>query len=406
MGMRIYLDAARSRRIFPEAAEEVKRHIVTCGVPSGLYREAMETNALLEACAQKVSEVLGCDADDVVFTSGGTEANNMAILGYAQANADVGKHLVVSRIEHPSVLAPVKMLIRSGFEVDFVDCNRHGIVSLDHLSDLVRRDTVLVSIQLVNHEIGTIQPLKEIAELVKDRSPASVHTDASLAIGRLPVRIHDLGVDIISGSGHHFSGPYGTGFLAVREGVKLEPIMGGETSFHRLRPGVENIPGIAGLVKALEIADARKEAFWTHARSLRFKLLQGIRSIEHVRINSPEVVPDVLWNPAEPMPGFNTPGVPDILNVTFKYMEGEAMTLLLDMEGISVSTGSACASWNLQANYVLVAMGLSYDEAHGSIRFSFDDRTSLEEIDRVLDVLPGVVSKLRKISAFKPEEIQ
>lgn len=399
--MRIYLDAYRSRRIFPEAAHRACGLIRSVGAPSGLYREAMFAVDALDEARDAILGELGADGD-LVFTSGGTEANNLAIVGAAKANP-AGHHIIVSSIDQPSVLAPAKSLSRSGFEVDFVRVTADGVIDLDHLAGLLRKDTTLVSVHSVNHEVGTVQPLSEVVRIVRKGSDALIHTDAAHAFARMRIDLVHLDVDLLSLSSHRISGPIGAGGLYVRPGVTLAPHVMGDTSYHRFRGGTENVPASAGMGVAAQVMSSRREEIWEHTGSLRQRLLDGISAIPETRINSPVEVP------ASPIPlhgvsAGEVVGMPDVLNVTFNFAEGEAITLYLDMEDIAVSTGSACASWNLQANYVLVAMGRSHEEAHGSIRFSFDERNTAEEIDTVVGRIGEIVERLRAMSAFRPGE--
>ncbi|MCI0497293.1 MAG: cysteine desulfurase [Thermoplasmata archaeon] len=397
--MRVYLDAYRSRRIFTEAAHRACGLIRSVGAPSGLYQEAMFAVDALDEARGTVLKALKADGD-VVFTSGGTEANNLAIVGAARANP-AGRHIVVSAIDQPSVLAPAKDMTKAGFDVDFVGVTEDGTIDLEDLAGTIRRDTTLVSVQSVNQEVGAIQPLSAVVEVVQGSSNALLHTDATYAIGRLPVDLSRIDVDLLSFSSHRLSGPIGAGALYVRPDLNVSPHVMGDTSYHRFRGGTENVPAVAGMGVAVGVMCERKDAIWRHTDMLRRRLLDGVGSIEATRVNSPaEVTPEPT-----PLHSVGRPlGMPDLANVTFNFAEGEAITLYLDMEEIAVSTGSACASWNLQANYVLMAMGRTHEEAHGSIRFSFDENNTTEEIDRVVEKISEIVERLRSMSAFKPKK--
>jgi len=369
------------------------------GAPSGLYQEAMDAVDALDESRGAITKELNTD-NDVVFTSGGTEANNLAIVGVSHANPK-GKHVIVSSIDQPSVLAPAKSLSTSGFDVDFAKVGRNGVIDLDDLTELLRKDTTLVSVQAVNHEVGAIQPLRTVAEIVRDGSKAVLHTDAALAFGRMPIDMSKLDYDLLTISSHKISGPLGAGAAIIPPGLKIAPHVMGDTSYHRYRGGTENVPAAAGLGAAVEMIASKRDDIWSHTNILRKRLIDGLDHITDKLQNSPADVPDApvgLCTVEDPV------GMPDIANITFNFIEGEAITLYLDMEEIAVSTGSACASWNLQANYVLVAMGRTHEEAHGSIRFSFDERNTVEEIDRTIEVIDEVVERLRSMSAFKPKK--
>ncbi len=397
--MRIYLDSYRSRRIFPEAAHRACSLIPQVGAPSGLYQEAMAAVDALDESRNAITSELNTD-NDVVFTSGGTEANNLAIVGVSHANPK-GKHVIVSSIDQPSVLAPAKSLSTSGFDVDFAKVDKNGVMDMDDLAGLLRKDTTLVSVQAVNHEVGAIQPLKAIRDVVRDKSDAILHTDAAHAFAKMPIDMSKLEYDLLTISSHKISGPLGAGAVILPSGLKIAPHVMGDTSYHRARGGTENIPAAAGFGEAVGIMVGQRDEVWSHTNVLRKRLISGLDHITDKLQNSPVEVPD---SPVELCSVERPIGMPDLANITFNFIEGEAITLYLDMEDIAVSTGSACASWNLQANYVLVAMGRSHEEAHGSIRFSFDERNTPEEIDRTIEVIEEVVERLRSMSAFKPKQ--
>ena len=395
--MRIYMDAYRSRRIYPEAAHRACGLIRSVGAPSGLYQEAMSAVDALDEARGTILKALRADGD-VVFTSGGTEANNLAVVGAARANP-AGRHIVVSSVDQPSVLAPAKDMSKAGFDVDFVGVDRNGAIDLEDLAGVLRRDTTLVSVQSVNHEVGCIQPLAAAIEAVMEGSDALVHTDASHAVGRLPVDLSRLDVDLLSFSSHKVSGPIGAGALCVRPDLTISPHVMGDTSYHRFRGGTENVPAAAGMGVAVALMAERRDAIWRHTDALRRRLLAGLAPIEAARANSPA---DVAADPPPLHSVGRATGMSDLANVSFGFAEGEAITLYLDMEDVAVSTGSACASWNLQANYVLMAMGRTHEEAHGSIRFSFDETNTGEEIDTVVRKIAGIVDRLRAMSPVKP----
>jgi len=386
----VYYDLENSGWVPREVVEAMLPYFNTYGYghPSITHKPGWEAlEAVLEA-QYYIAKTLGAKPSEIVFTHSGTEANNLAVVGSALANKDRGKKIIISAIEHYSIMLPANELSKYGFKVVQIPVDSEGFVDLDVLSTIVDRETILVSIQMVNHEIGTIQPVKEIVEVVKDRNPNTiVHTDAVDAYTRIPIDVEKLGVDLLSISSHKVLGPKGAGALYVREGVKLEKILHGALSTQQYWPGVENVPAIVGFHKAAELAFMNMEENLNYIKRLRDKLLKGILDrVDSVLVNGPVEKGRVVDN----------------LNVSFLYVEGEALTVELSLRGIYVSSGSACTSRVLEPSHVLLAIGRKHEEAHGSILFKISRYHRDEDIDYTLEQIPGAVQRLRALSSFKP----
>jgi len=355
--------------------------------PSSVYTPAREVRKAIETARERLANLLNADPEEIIFTSGGTEADNIAIKGTAFALAEKGKHIITSAIEHPAVLNTCKFLERVGFSVSYVPVDRYGIVDMDHLKESIRDDTILISIMYANNEIGTIQPIEEIASIARERG-IYFHTDAVQVIGKFPVDVKVLGVDFLALSAHKFYGPKGVGALYVRKGVRFRPLVHGGHQERGLRGGTENVAGIVGFGEAAKIASEEMEVEEKRLRPLRDALENGIL----------EKIPEVIVNGHPEQRLYNT------LNVCIRYVEGESVLLMLDREGICVSTGSACSSGSLEPSHVLLAIGLSHEVAHGSIRFSIGKFNTEEDIDKVLSVVPPIVERLREISPLWNKE--
>lgn len=339
-----------------------------------------------------IADWLGCRPDEVIFTGSGTESDNLAVLGYARAMAGKGKHIVTTSIEHHAVLEAMQHLARKeGFELTVVDVELNGIVDAQKVLDVVREDTTIVSVMLVNNEIGTIQPVADIGrgieKLKKDGKAQHVtfHTDACQAATYLELDVRKLHVDMLTLNGSKVYGPKGSGLLFVKRGVKLQPLVFGGSQEKAVRPGTENVAAIVGLHRALELVEERREADNAHLRPLQQKLIDGIKaSITKTRVN-----------------GDLDQRIPNNVNISFMDLEGEALLLYLDAVGVYASTGSACTSASLDPSHVIIALGMPYEVAHGSMRFSLGRQTTEEDIDYILEVLPPLVEKLRAISPVK-----
>jgi cysteine desulfurase len=391
--MQAYLDNNTATRVPKEVVDAMLPYFTeSYGNPSGLYILALEADEVIEAGQDEIANRIGAERGEITFTTGATEANNLAIRGVAIANKHRGKHMVTSKVEHPSVLNTFRALEKEGFEVTYIDVDEEGIVKLDELEKALRPDTQLVSIMAVNHVIGSMMPIKAIGELLGKRSSENkpyFHVDAAEMYGKLPISVQDAGIDMLSISGHMIHGPKGSGALYTRGKTRIRPQVWGSSSKFDLKPGVENTPAIAGLTKASQLAFEGMDGHLAHVRGLSKSLMDGIEDqIDDARLNGPT------------MSGGKRS--PYNVNYTFKYAEGEAITLQLDMYGISVATGSACASQLLQVNYVLTAIGLKHEDAHGSIRFSLSRHNTLEEMDYTVQSLAAAYEVLKKVSAFKP----
>ncbi len=353
------------------------------GNPSSIHRAGQDVRRAVEDAREKVAKLLNADAKEIIFTSGGTEANNTVIKGVAFANRDKGNHIITSQIEHHAVLAPCKYLEKMGFEVTYLPVDKYGIVDLDALRKSIKKETILITIMHANNEMGAIQPIEEIAKIAHEHG-IYFHTDAVQTVGKLPIDVKKMEIDMLSLSGHKFYGPKGIGALYVRKGVKFHPLLHGGHHEKNRRAGTENVPGIIGLGKACELAMQTMSHEQVKIKNLRDKLEHGIL----------EKISDVfvLGHPEKRM--YNT------LAVCFKYVEGESILLSLDEYGICASSGSACTSGALEPSHVLLAMGIPHEIAHGSIRFSIGKFTKEEDIDKVIEVLPDIIKRLREISPF------
>jgi len=352
------------------------------GNPSSPYVIAQDTRAAVERSRETVASVMGCAPREVVFTSGGTESDNTALKGVAFANLERGGHIITTAIEHHAVLHTAAYLRdRFGFDVTFLPVDGTATVDPMDVERAMRDDTLLVSVMLANNEVGTIEPVREIARIAREGG-ALVHTDAVQAIGKIPVDVEELGVDLLSMSSHKIYGPKGVGFLYVRAGTSFDPLSHGGMHERSVRAGTENVPGIVGLATALKIAADEMPEEKVRLNALTRRLENGIR----------ERIPEVSVN------GHHTNRLPGTLNVALHYVEGESAVLALDMEGVAVSTGSACTSDSAEPSHVLSAMGVAANEAQGSVRFGLGRSTTEGDVDRVLELLPGIVERLRAIS--------
>jgi len=379
----IYLDYNSTTPVDPQVAETMCRVMVeNYANPSSVHSLGNRARAAIEAAREKIASLLGADPSEIYFTSGGTEADNMALKGAALALQSKGNHLITSKIEHHAVLESAHYLEKHGFEVTYLGCGLEGIVSADDLKKALTPKTTVVSIMMANNETGAIQPVKEMAAVCR-QAGVLFHTDAVQAIGKLPVRVDDLGVDMLSLSAHKFYGPKGVGALYLRKGVKLTPLVHGGSHERRKRAGTENSAGIIGMAQALEIAEAKREAEHVRMTELSEYFIAQVQSrIKEVYLN-----------------GDRTRRVPSTINLSFKGVEGEAIILSLDMKGICVSSGSACTSGSLQASHVLTAMGVDILLAQGSIRFSMGRYTTRQQLDSTIEALPEIIDRLRSMSA-------
>ena len=353
------------------------------GNSSSLHSFGMEAAEALSRAREQVAEAIGASPEEIIFTSGGTESDNLAIRGVIPHNSEgPGKtHIITSVIEHPAVLNTCAHLEEFGHDVTYVSVDKDGIIDLQELKDSIRDDTVLISVMHANNEVGTIQPIEDIAKIAKEHD-ILFHTDAVQTVGKIPVNVDDLGVDMLSISSHKIHGPKGAGALYVRKGTAIEPIVFGGNHEKGLRSGTENIPGIVGLGKAMFLARERLEADAKHMQEMRESFITRVF----------DALPDVRLN------GHTTCRLPNNVNLSFKYVEGESMLMMLDMKGIAVSTGSACSSKSMNASHVLSSLELEDDYIHGSLRISLGRENSMEDVDYVVENLKEVVLKLRAMS--------
>jgi len=379
---RIYLDYAATTPVHPEVVKAMLPYFSDVfGNPSAIYSYGQEATAALEEARAKVAGLIGSRSEEIIFTSGGTEADNMALIGVANAMRSRGDHIITTAIEHHAIIETAKFLEKNGFELTYLGVDDQGIVDPDAVRRAITDKTILVSVMLANNELGTIQPLAEISRITR-QAGVYLHTDAVQAVGRIPVNVDDLGVDLLSMSAHKLYGPKGVGALYIKKGVRMVPITHGGGQERARRSGTQNVAGIVGLSRAAELAGQEMIAEAERLTPLRDRLIQGIlEGIDHSYLN-----------------GHPVKRLPNNANLSFDYVEGESMCLNLDLKGICVSTGSACSSSNLEPSHVLLAMGVPTQLAHGSLRFTLGKWTGPEDIDRVLEVLPPIVAKLRAMS--------
>ena len=379
---RIYLDHAATTPTHPEVMKAMLPFFSDAfGNPSSIYSYGQEAKGAVEEARTRVAELIGARDEEIVFTSGGTEADNFALKGVVYANEHKGSHVITSSIEHHAVLETCKSLERSGFKITCLPVDKYGLVDPDDVRKAITNKTILISVMHANNEVGTIEPVEEIGRIAREAG-ICFHTDAVQTVGHIPVNVDELRVDLLSISGHKFYGPKGVGALYVRKGIKLVSFMQGGEQEKRHRAGTENVPAIVGLGKAVELAgqDMGKEA--ERLTYLRDKLIEGLgERIDQTRLN-----------------GHPTKRLPNNVNISIDFVEGESMLLNLDLEGICASTGSACSSSNLEPSHVLLALGVPAEQAHCSLRFTLGRENTEADIERVLEVLPGIVAKLRAMS--------
>ncbi len=389
----VYLDHAATTALDPRVCEAMLPYLGhACGNPSSFHSIGKQAKDAVDLARERIGKLLGARADEILFTSGGTESDNLAILGCARANKEKGKHLITTMIEHQAVLESIMHLEKKeGFEVTYVSVDRDGLVDPEAIEAAIRPDTILVSVMAANNEIGTLEPIAEIGNMIQKKRGASAfpvfHTDACQASGVLDLNVQKLHVDLLTLNSSKIYGPKGAGVLYAKRGLKLQPLQFGGAQERGIRPGTENVAGIIGLAKAFEIAQAGREDETARLIPLRDRLIEGILRIPKTRLN-----------------GHKTRRLPNNVNVSIMDLEGEALLLYLDAQGVYASTGSACTSASLDPSHVILALGLPYEVAHGSMRFTLGRSTTQEDVDYVLHVLPPLVSKLRSISPVCVDE--
>jgi cysteine desulfurase len=380
-----FLDYQSGAPVDPRVVEAMlpymtERH----GNPATLHSVGDMSRQAVDAARAQVAALISADPSEIVFTSGATEANNLALKGAALRLRKKGAHIISSEIEHRSVITPLKYLQREGFGVTWLPVDHEGFVAPAAVRGAVRDDTILVSVGMANNEVGTIEPVGEIASIAREKG-ILFHTDAVAAQAWIPIDVKTLPFDLVTLSSNDIYGPKGMGALYIRKGVRVEPVIHGGGQENGLRSGTENVPGIVGFGKAAELAAAEMEADVARVRPLRDRLMDELLKIQDTTLNGPR-----------------DRRLPGNVNIRFAYIEGESLILSLDMEGIQAASGSACSTKTLEPSYVQLAMGIRHEEAHGSLEFSLGRWTTGEDVEMVLKALPPIVDRLRKMSAFKP----
>ena len=388
--MRVYLDNAATTAVRPEVIEEMMPYFTQYyGNASSVHMYGQEAKKGLDIARDRVAKALNAEPQEIIFTAGGTESDNTVLFGVAKKYANKGKHIITTTVEHHAILHSCEQLEKEGFRVTYLPVDEYGRVSAQQVRDAICDDTILVSIMFANNEIGTIMPIAEIGEVCNEKK-VLFHTDAVQAVGHIPVDVKAMHIDMLSLSGHKFHGPKGVGVLYVKKGLKLPSLIVGGAQERTRRAGTENLPGIVGLGKAIELATAEMDKNAQKQIKLRDKLINGILEIPDTRLN-----------------GHPTDRLPNNVNISIRYIEGESILLCLDMEGIAASSGSACTSGSLDPSHVLLAIGLSHGVAHGSVRLTLSEYTTEEEVDYVIDVIKKTTKRLRDMSPiYNPSDIQ
>jgi len=379
---RIYMDYAATTPTDPDVLASMLPYFSEIyGNPSSLHAFGQEAKYAVEKARDTIASFIGASADEIVFTSGGTESDNFAVKGVAHARKNKGNHIITSAIEHHAVLETGSFLEKNGFEVTRLPVDEYGLVRAVDVEKAITDKTILISVMHANNEIGTIQPIAEIGAIARKHG-IIFHTDAVQTCGHIPINVKDMNIDLLSASGHKLYGPKGVGILYIRKGTRIQPLMQGGDQEKGRRASTLNVPGIVGMGKAVELAGENMSREAERLTILRDRMIHDILSkIKHVRLNGHPVY-----------------RLPNNVNVCIEFVEGESLLLNLDMEGIACSTGSACTSSSLEPSHVLLAIGLTHEIAHGSLRFTLGRHTTGEDVDHVLNVLPGIVEKLRAMS--------
>ena len=382
MSKLIYLDNAATTKVHPQVLEAMMPYFSEeYGNPSSIYSFAGKSKKAVEDARQTVADFLGANANEIYFTGGGSESDNWALKATAFAKKEKGNHIITSAIEHHAILHTCEYLEKNGFEVTYVGVDEDGVIKLDELKAAIRPTTIMISVMFANNEIGTIQPIKEIGEIAHEHG-ILFHTDAVQAYGQLPINVDELHIDMLSSSGHKLNGPKGIGFLYIRKGVKIRSFIHGGAQERKRRAGTENVPGIVGYGVAAERAANTMEERTAKERKIRDHLIDRVLAeVPYTRLN-----------------GHRTDRLPNNANFSFQFVEGESLLIMLDMDGICGSSGSACTSGSLDPSHVLLAIGLPHEIAHGSLRMTIGEETTKEDMDYVVDKIKEIVTKLRKMS--------
>lgn len=390
MDKRIYFDHAATTPVDPRVLEKMLPYFTQkFGNPNSQHAFGRETVCAVDDARDEIAACIGAKSSEIYFTSGGTEADNWALRGAAYSFANRGRHLIVSAVEHPAMIATAKELAKKGFEVTFAEVDEYGAVDLEKLEKAIRSDTVFVGVMTANNEVGTIQPVKEIAALCKAKGIV-FFTDAVQAAGAIPLNVKEIGADMLSFSAHKFYGPKGIGVLYIRSGLKIEKLVSGGHQERSMRGGTTNVPAVVGMAEALRIATQSLDENAAYVSAIRDHFIHRVlREIPYVKLN-----------------GHPEKRLPANANFSFRYIEGESLLFSLDLKNIAVSSGSACSSGSLEPSHVLLAMGLPEGLAHGSIRFSFGKHNTMEEADYAVDALKEIVLRLRALSPLFPKELK
>ncbi len=378
----IYLDNAATTKTAPEVVEAMLPYFTEhYGNPSSIYGFAAANKEVITGCREQIAGILGAKSEEIYFTAGGSESDNWALIATAEAYGSKGKHIITSKIEHHAILHTCEYLEKKGYEVTYLDVDEAGLVDLEQLRASIREDTILISVMFANNEIGTIQPIGKIGQIAHEHG-ILFHTDAVQAFGQIPINVDELHIDMLSASGHKFNGPKGIGFLYIRRGVKIRSFIHGGAQERRRRAGTENVPGIVGIGAAAERAARTRKERTGKEREMRDYLIRRIESeIPYCRLN-----------------GDREKRLPNNVNFSFRFVEGESLLIRLDMKGICASSGSACTSGSLDPSHVLLAIGLPHEIAHGSLRMTLSEEITKEEADYVVEALKEIVQDLRNMS--------
>ena len=390
MNKLIYLDNAATTKTAQEAVDAMLPYFTEYyGNASSIYSLGAESKKAMTEAREETAGSIGASAQEIYFTAGGSESDNWALVATAEAYESKGKHIITSKIEHHAILHTCEYLEKRGFSITYIDVDENGVLKLDELKKAIRPDTILISVMFANNEIGTIQPIKEIGEIAREHG-ILFHTDAVQAYGHVQTRVDELPIDMMSASGHKINGPKGIGFLYIRKGVKIRSFVHGGAQERSRRAGTENIPGIVGLAAAVKKNFANMEERTRKETELRDYLIERIeKEIPYCRLN-----------------GHRTDRLPNNVNFSFQFIEGESLLIMLDMKGICASSGSACTSGSLDPSHVLLAIGLPHEIAHGSLRMTLSEENTKEEIDFVADELKGIVERLRSMSPLYEDFIK
>lgn len=386
---KVYMDYAATTYVKREVLEEMMPYFTDkFGNPSSFYSISRETKIALDKARNRVAKALNCLQSEVYFTAGGSEADNWAIKGIATANKEKGNHIITTKIEHHAVLHTCEFLEKHGFEVTYLNVDKEGFINLEELKNSITNKTILVSIMFANNEIGTIQPIKEIGAICREKG-VLFHTDAVQALGNVKIDVEDMNIDLLSLAGHKIYGPKGVGALYIRKGIKIDNLIHGGGQERARRSGTENTASVVGLGKAIELAVENLEDHNKHLIKLRDKLIDGLLKIPYTKLNGP----------------VGDKRLPGNVNVVFEYVKGDSVILNLDFAGICASSGSACTSGSLNPSHVLLAIGLSQELAEGSLRLTLGDDSTEEDVDYVLEVLPPIIERIRNTSSLWREKL-